>query len=529
VYALEELTLADLLRQKAITHRDEPFLKLRDGCWSFGEVERTAARLARGLADHGVAPGGHVAVMLPNGAELVHVVFALARLGAVAVPINTDSKGELLRHVVSTSDATMWIVDETFVDRVAAVEAELPALRSVAIRSDRAAERSLRTPALALTELLARPGGAPRAPVRFSDLQAIMYTSGTTGPSKGVMVPHALALTCALDSMKYMAFQPGETVYCPLPLYHAAGLWDGMMMALLAGSPIAVVERFSASCFWDDVRSFGASHAMGVFDMIPILLGRPPAADDKDHLLRRFYMGKSALDEPLFERFGVHSVETYTSTEIGIGTASPFGEWRVGSCGRVNRERFELTVVDEQDREVEPGQPGEIVVRPKQPYVITTGYYNCPEVTAEAFRNLWFHTGDRAYRDEDGYFYFVNRIKDSIRRGGQNISAFEVERSINAHQAVLESAAFAVPSELEEEELMVAVVPQPRTDLEPEELAAWCREQLPRFMMPRYFELVGELPRTTTGKIAKHALRAEGDGGITGRTWDAKRRESRSP
>jgi crotonobetaine/carnitine-CoA ligase len=296
-----------------------------------------------------------------------------------------------------------------------------------------------------------------------------------------------------------------------------------MMMALLAGSPIAVVERFSASRFWDDVRAFGATQAMGVFDMIPILLNRPPSPDDRHHPLRRFYMGKSVLDAPLFDRFGVHAVETYTSTEVGIGTASPFGEWRMGSCGVTNSERHEVTIVDEVDREVGPGEPGEIVLRPKQPCVITTGYYNYPQVTAETFRNLWFHTGDRAYRDADGYFYFVDRIKDAIRRGGENISAFELEQSVNAHPAVLESAAFGVPSELEEEEVKVAVVVQPHADLDPAELAAYCRDRLPRFMVPRYIEFVDELPRTGTGKIAKHVLRKEGDGGITHRTWDSKR------
>jgi crotonobetaine/carnitine-CoA ligase len=527
VYALEDLTLAEVLRQKAVTHRDETFLRFRDGALTFGEVEERAARLARGLAESGVRQGDHVAVMLPNCADFLDVIFALARLGAVAVPINTSYKGDLLRHVLVTSDATMLVLDEPYVERFARVEADVPDLRSVVARAEGSVTTSLRAPTRRLADLYAganaiAAGDAPRAEVRFGDLQAIMYTSGTTGPSKGVMVPHALALTCALDSLRFMAHQPDETIYCPLPLFHAAGLWDGMMMALLAGSPIAVVERFSASRFWDDVRTFGATQAMGVFDMIPILLNQPRAAGDRDHTLRRFYMGKSALDGPLFERFGVHAIETYTSTEAGIGTASPYGEWRPGSCGQANGERFEVTVVDEEDRELPPGEPGEIVLRPKQPFVLTTGYYNVPEVTARTFRNLWFHTGDRATRDDDGYFFFVDRIKDSIRRRGENISAFEVEQTVNAHPAVLESAAFGVPSELEEEELEVAVALRPGAELDPEELVTFCDERLPRFMVPRYVEVLDELPRTATGKIAKHLLRTEA-GGRTATTWDRKR------
>ena len=522
MYRLEQATLADILRERATTHRNETFVKFRDGSLSFGDVEQMSARLARGLADHGVAQQDHVAVMLPNCADFLYVIFALARLGAVAVPISTDYKGDLLRHVLVTSDSTRLIVDEPFAERIAAVEQELPDLRSVVVRTDRGVDRSLRTPARRMDDVLANADDAPRAPVRFGDLQAIMYTSGTTGPSKGVMVPHALALTCAIDSMKFMAHQPDETIYCPLPLYHAAALWDGMMLALIAGSPLAVVERFSASRFWDDVRAFGATQAMGVFDTLAILMNRPPSADDRNHPLRRFYMGKSVLDQAFFERFGVHTIETYTSTEVGIGTASPFGEWRLGSCGKPNDERHEVMVVDDQDCQAPPGERGEIVVRCRQPYVITSGYYNFQQATADAFRNLWFHTGDRAYTDEDGYFYFVERMKDSIRRGGESISAFEVEQAVNIHPAVLESAAFGVPSELEEDELKVAVVVRPRAEFDPEALVAHCRDRLPRFMVPRYIEVVGELPRTGTGKVAKHILRTQGDGGITNSTWDSK-------
>ena len=190
----------------------------------------------------------------------------------------------------------------------------------------------------------------------FSDLQAIMYTSGTTGPSKGAMVSHSLALTCAYDSLNFLD-RWGKTTYCPLPLFHAAGLWDGVFSALLSGGSIAVVERFSASRFWEDVRYFGAQVALSVFSMIPILMSAPPSPRDHDHPLEMFYMGKSALDEPLRERFGVRSVETYTSTEAGIATGSPYGEWRLGSCGTVHSERFDAAVVDEHDRLLAPASP----------------------------------------------------------------------------------------------------------------------------------------------------------------------------
>lgn len=519
---LQSLVLGDLLRERAETHRTETFLKFHEGEVTYGEVDSMADRVGHGLATAGIGRGDHVGVMLPNCADFIHVIFALARLGAVAVPINVSYRGELLRHVLHTSDASALIVDAPYADRLPAVASRLPELSRLIVRTGGASDVSLHRlgkPAATLSSLLPGEVEAPRADVGFGDLQAIMYTSGTTGPSKGAMVPHALALTCALDSLDFLD-RWGKTTYCPLPLFHAAGLWDGVLSALLAGGAIAIVERFSASRFWDDVRRFDAQVAMSVFSMIPILLNQPRTERDMDHPLQTFYMGKSSLDEPLLERFGVRSVETYTSTEVGIATASPYGEWRLGSCGQAHEERFEVAVVDEWDREVGTDEPGELVVRPRQPFVITTGYYGAPGATADCFRNMWFHTGDRVWRDADGYFYFLDRMKDAIRRRGENISAFDLECEVNLHPAVLESAATGVPSELEDEDVKLWVVLRPGASLEPAELVAFCTERLPRSMVPRYVEFIDALPRTPTDKVAKYRLRAEGDHGLTSATWD---------
>lgn len=525
-YALDELVLGEVLREEAGRHPSRPFLRFAQGDLSYAEVDDLSDRMARGLVDCGVARGDHVAVMLPNCPEFVTITFALARLGAVAVPVNTAYRGELLRHVLDNSQANLLIADHSMLDVVAEVEALVPALAAIVVRTvpgNGGLPRSLSRPLRALDTLPSTRGPAPQARVRAGDLQAIMYTSGTTGPSKGVMVPHALALTDAQDSVRYLAHQPDETIYCPLPLFHAAALWDGMMAALLAGSGIAIVERFSASRFWSDVRRFNTQVAMGIFSMIPILLKAPPTPEDRDHPLRAFYVGKSSQDAVFHERFGVRSVETYTSTEVGIGTGSPYGQWRAGSCGQVNEATYEVRIVDEHDREVGVDEPGEIVVRPTRPYVMFTGYYHAPEATAHAFRNLWYHTGDFGRRDQDGYFHFIERMKNSIRRRGEFISAFELEREINAHPDVLECAAFGVPSEMEEDDVMLAVVRRRGSQLQPAELAAYCHAKLPAFMVPRYIEFVGELPKTSIGKLATHELRTRGDHGITPATWDAAR------
>ncbi|MFQ5477541.1 MAG: AMP-binding protein [Candidatus Binatia bacterium] len=518
-YHLDELVLADVLRERASTHRTKPFLRFDDGEITFGEVHEVSSRLARGFASLGVGRRDHVAVMLPNSPDFVHVIFALAKLGAVVVPVNTAYKGNVLEHVLNTADVKTLVVDESFLDCVADVLPRVGGVSRVVIRT--AGDPPSPHPgSVELRRLLDHRDEDPHVDVAFSDLHAIMYTSGTTGPSKGVMTPHALALSCALDSLRYVNGW-GKNYFCPLPLFHAAGLWDGVMAALFSGTPIGIVERFSASRFWDDVRRFSANVSMSVFSMIPILLNQPPTPGDKDHPLESFYMGKSALDDQMRERFGVRSVETYTSTEAGIPIASPYGTWRVGSCGLEHSERFAVAVVDEHDREVEPGESGEIVVRPRQPFVMMTGYYGFWEATTHIFRNMWFHTGDRAYRDEEGYFYFLDRMKDAIRRRGENISAFDLECAVNLHPAVLESAAIGVPSDLEEEEVKMVVVRRPGATLDPEEIVEHCAERLPGFMVPRYVEITDELlPRTHTDKVAKRRLREMGRRGLTSSTWD---------
>jgi crotonobetaine/carnitine-CoA ligase len=522
---LENLVVGDLLSRQAEVYRTETFLRFRQGDVSYAEVDEMANRMAQGLISLGVSPGHHVTIMLPNGPDIVHVVFALAKLGAVAVPVNTDYHSELLRHVLHSSDSKTLIIDEMYADRIPRLAARLPHLERLVLCGDGAgvaSQSSLGKPSVAMASLLGEGSERPRVEVSFSDLQAIMFTSGTTGPSKGVMVSHAHALTCSLDSLNFLD-RWGKTSYCPLPLYHASALWDGVFSALLCGGAVAVIDRFSSSRFWDDVRGFNAQVAMSVFSMIPILLKAPPGPRDKDHPLEMFYVGKSVLDEPLRERFGVRSVESYSATEVGLPIASPYGEWRMGSCGQVHDELFEVAVVDERDFKVGPGEPGELVVRPKQPSIVTAGYYGAPEATAECFRNMWLHTKDRVWYDEDGYFYFMDRMRDAIRRRGENISAFGLECEVNLHPSVLECAAIGVPSELGEDDVKLAVVVRPGASLEPAELVEFCRENLPRFMVPRYVEFVDSLPRTPTDKIAKYMLRAQGDSGITPDTWDRER------
>lgn len=522
---LTQLPIGQLWAHRVDTQPDDVFVEFRDRALTYAEVDATANRIARGLTASGVRPGDHVTIMMPNCAEFVYAVLALVKLAVVVVPINTANRGESLRHVLSNSDSSTLIADAQFGDQLSAVLPGVPGLRRVVVHgadpSD-AASAFAGTNPIMLSELISHPDDPVLEPAGPSDVHAIMYTSGTTGPAKGVLVPHRLALANASD-VRTFSDCADKTIYCPLPLFHAAALWDGLFSTILAGARIAIVERFSASRFWDDVRKFNAQVVLGVPSMIPILMSAPPSEQDTDHPLEAFYTGKSALDDMFTRRFGVRSVETYTSTEIGVGTASPFGRWRSGSCGQVNGDRFDAAVVDDSDEFVGPGQAGELVLRPKQQNAMALGYYNAPEATAKAFRNAWFHTGDRVYRDEDGYFYFVDRMKDAIRRRGENISAFDIECAVDLHPDVVECAAIAVPSEMEEDEVKLVAVLAAGATTTHEQIVEFCEKSLPTFAVPRFVEFVAELPKTANGKVAKFRLREAGERGITPGTWDRQR------
>jgi crotonobetaine/carnitine-CoA ligase len=295
-----------------------------------------------------------------------------------------------------------------------------------------------------------------------------------------------------------------------MPLFHAVASWLGVVPALLMGGRIAIVPRFSASAFWDDCRRYQADVAHGIFSMVPILMKQPPRPHDADQPARRFYFAR--VDEAFEQRFNCRIVEVYGATETGVVTMTPPGNPRkIGSCGKPNDATFEVVIADENDAPVQPGDVGEILVRPRRPFAMLTAYYNAPDATAAAFRNLWFHTGDNARADADGYLWFVDRKKDAIRRRGENISSSEVEAVLNRHPGVLECAVVAAPSELDEDEVKAVVVLRPGTSTTPDDIWAFCDAEMPRFWVPRFIELRAEMPKTPSQKIQKYLLRA-GDG-----------------
>jgi len=355
------------------------------------------------------------------------------------------------------------------------------------------------------------------APVRPGQTAAILYTSGTTGPSKGVCCPHAQFYWWGVHTGRLLGVRDGDVLHTTLPLFHTNAL-NTFYQALLTGSSQVVERRFSASAFWESLVAHRATVTYLLGAMVPILLSKDPGEHDRGHAVR-IALGPGVppqFHERFRERFGVQLIEGYGSTETNFVIGAEAHQQRPGTMGRV-RPGFEARVVDDDDNPLPDGEAGELVLRASEPHAFATGYFAMADKTVEAWRNLWFHTGDRVVRDTDGFFRFVDRLKDAIRRRGENISSYEVERVILGHPAVETAAVYPVKSELAEDEVMAAVVLRADAALSPSELVAHCEPSLPYFAVPRFVEFVPSLPVTENGKIEKFRLRERG---VTDRTWD---------
>lgn len=372
-------------------------------------------------------------------------------------------------------------------------------------------------PALSLEELAAGDCAAD-VPLDYRDPSCILYTSGTTGPSKGVLLSHGANLHLARTVIDLMGYEADDVLYTAFPLFHVNAKFTSVATALLSGARLVLDDRFSASAFWDRMRDEGVTAFNYMGTMLSILDKQPESTADADNPVRRCYGAAcpASIWERFERRFGVRLHEHYGMTEIGIATMNTVSCRRVGSCGHA-APYFEVRIADQEDRELPDGEIGEIQVRPLQPEVMLREYWQRPDATIATFRNLWFHTGDMGSRDEDGFFYFADRLQDAIRRRGENISSWELESVIATHPAVLEAAAYGVPAELGEEEVMVAVVLKEGEAVTPAELLDFCQERVAHFAVPRYLCFRDELPKTPSQRIQKFKLREEG---ITPYTFD---------
>lgn len=516
-------TVIAALARAARVHPERVLLDFSGELHTYGAVEQASTRLAHGLAALGVQAGHTVLTMLDNNADAVLLWLAINKLCAVSVPINTALKGDFLRHQIADAGAALVVCETDYVDRIAAVAHELPQVRQVLHRGPAQATRCGTLP---LAPLDAHRHGADtpfeQQPQPW-DLACLIYTSGTTGPSKGCMISHNYMCNLARLQLRAGPATASDVTLTPLPLFHMNAMCVGVLATVLVGARVAVVPRFSVSNFWPEVERSGATIASILGGMGGLLANAPdsPAAQrcrGQIHTVRG-----NPFTEPVKaiwrERFGARQVggNGYGLTEAAVITSLPAGEHAApGSSGRRIPE-FDVRIVDELDRELPAGTAGEIIVRPLRPDIMFMGYWRRPEDTQKLMRNLWLHTGDIGKFDEQGFFYFVDRKKDYLRRRGENISSFELEAAFARHPEIAEVAVHAVPSPRGEDDVKVTAILQPGATLSAEALFRWCTDALPYYALPRYIEFRESLPKNPQGRVLKYQLRDEGK---TATTWD---------
>ena len=536
----EQQTITELLEARLSSDPDGEYLDICGTKLTARDVASTANRLANALAALGAVQGERVATLIENSPAALLSWWGAVRGGAIAVPINTAFKGQYLRHQLQDSGCRVFIVQRDFVDRAVAVVADLEQLEHVIVVDDGsdgvAHDVPLDLGAITgatvhrWTDVLGADDTAPGVTIRPSDLGTFVYTGGTTGLSKGCMLSHAYHEALARQIGICWRRTAEDVVWTPLPLFHFNALTTAVLGALVYGGRAAIAKRFSVSSFWPAMNRTRATVTSTLGTMAYLLAhdhdrAEMPGSGAPEANTTLRLIGAAPLpvevDSVLRSRFGVDTFSgAYGVTEASLVSWQPHGiDNKPNAAGIVNDEYFDVRIFDDDDNELPTGADGEIVLRPKRPHCMFEGYWGRPDVTVATSRNWWYHTGDIGRVDAEGYLFFVDRKADYLRRRGENISSFEVERVLMGHGALADVAVHAVPSPLTEDDLKVTATVKEGASITELELFRWCIDQLPYFALPRYIELRDSLPRSPVGRVLKRELRAEG---VTAATWDAE-------
>lgn len=506
-------SLGDLLRHRAQVKPDHPFVTVSDHSYSFAELDKKVDAVAAGLHALGVRRGDRVAWLSTNRPEVVELFFALARLGAIQVPLNAFLKGTFLSYQLRQSQASMLITDRPGADALVSVLEDVPELRHCVSMDapSEAASEALGERVVRWADVDRTGDRPPRVELAPIDTASIMFTSGTTGSAKGCVLSHGYYKRAALTFGRGLGLDEDDTIYTSLPIFHMAAQASTLLSALVFGISSVIDPIFSARTFMARAAEVGATAWVGIGAMGGALLATSPGPADRAHSLEKMVIipGSPQVQEAFEERFAIDVwSEMYGQTECTTISCTPrLSEDRDrAGCGAATDD-LDLALLDDDDRPVPDGEVGEIAIRPKGPFAMFDGYWNMPEETLTAFRNLWYHTGDCARKLPSGQIAFVDRKKDAMRRRGENISSMEVEAAIVRHPKIADVAVHAVPSPLSEDDVKACIVLVEGETITPEELFGFFRDQLPFYAVPRYVDFLDELPRNAMGRVMKFQLR----------------------
>ena len=529
----KEWVLPKVLKEQSEKNGNKDFLQFSyNNPLTYSEVNTLANQIANSLNKLGVNKGEKVSVYMPNSLELCLSWFGILKNGSVMVPINTAYVMDFLQYIIESSDSKIIIIAEEYMDRLKNIEDRIPLIENVIVWP-REEKSSL--------DLMNYKGKAkiyswkefvesgdknePEVEITHLDHARLMYTSGTTGRSKGVVRPCAADYSSAMNYSLVMDITTDDVVFTCLPLFHSNAMVMGVYPAMIQGAKVVVEEKYSASNFWKWMKDFKITKFNLVGVMSYFMWNAPVVPEENEHNVK-LVLGSPAPHDIIvefMERFGIKFMEGYGLTEVGQCTFMRPGEpFRIGSCGKES-PGYEIKIVDpDTDEELPPDTPGELVLRPRIPNICLHYYHKMPEKTVSDFRNFWFHTGDLCRKDDDGYIFFMDRVKDYIRRRGENISSFEVENMVSSHPGINEAAAIAVKVDEEgrysEDEVMIVVVKEKGENLDPKEIIEFLKPIMPKFMIPRFIKFRDSLPKTPTNRVQKAKLREEG---VTDDTWDS--------
>ena len=527
---LVERTVGRILARQADRFADKNFIETTSGdCISYRDMHLRSNQFAQGAAAFGIEYQEPVLVMLPDTIDYVTVWCGLAKRGAIEVPINLAYRKNILKRLCNDSTAKKIIIDCQYVERLEEIADDLEHLDCVILYAEDQKLDSYGTlpPKLAQTyqvagfeDLFSDISTDFEPAPQFSDLVGIMYTSGTTGASKGVSTTHSHSFCYADGAAEIFYLSEEDRFYTAgLPLFHLAGQWGVCYASMIYGATVVLRKGYRNDNFWPDIAEHSCTVVFLLGAIANFLWQQPKLPEDSETPLKKVGMFPVMTEHKQFrERFGVEISTGYGSTESPCPVIHHFDEPLPNhQCVGFPTGRYDVKILDENDQVCTTGIVGEICTRPRAPWEIMLNYWRQPEYTAKVFRNLWYHTGDAGYQDDEGRLFFVDRLTDSMRRRGENISSMEVEDEVNQHPDVLECAVFPVLAEHSEQEVMVVITPQPDVTIEPEKLIRFLDQRMAYFMIPRYIEFTAAIPKTPTGKMEKYKLRAKG---ITPSTWD---------